>query len=34
MSILTGISIKDDHDGDIDNSKIVPLLITELEGGV
>ena len=31
--ILTGISIKDDHDGDIDNSKIVPL-ITELEGGV
>ena len=30
--ILTGISIKDDHDGDIDNSKIVPL-ITELEGG-
>ena len=31
--ILTGISIKDDHDGDIDNSKIVPL-ITELEDGV
>ena len=31
--ILTGISIKDDHDGEIDNSKIVPL-ITELEGGV
>ena len=31
--ILTGIAIKDDHDGDIDNSKIVPL-ITELEGGV
>ena len=31
--ILTGISIRDDHDGDIDNSKIVPL-ITELEGGV
>ena len=31
--ILTGISIKDDYDGDIDNSKIVPL-ITELEGGV
>ena len=31
--ILTGISIKDDHDGDIDNSKIVPL-ITELECGV
>ena len=31
--ILTGISVKDDHDGDIDNSKIVPL-ITELEDGV
>ena len=31
--ILTGISIKDDYDGDIDNSKIVPL-ITELEDGV
>ena len=31
--IFTGISIKDDHDGDIDNSKIVPL-ITELESGV
>lgn len=31
--ILTGISIKDDHDGDIDNSKIVPL-ITEFEDGV
>lgn len=30
--ILTGISVKDDHDGDIDSSKIVPL-ITELEGG-
>lgn len=31
--IFTGISIKDDYDGDIDNSKIVPL-ITELEDGV